>query len=74
MKPALGQVGARPLGLVRLEQHLAIPRDGRLQRLAQAALVPVLAGRALAELDARLLGQASQRLAEVEPVAPHAGT
>ena len=33
--------------------------------------MPILAGGVLAELDPRLLGKASQRLAEVQPVTPH---
>ena len=45
---ALGQVGTRALSLAGLEEHLSVPRDGRLERLPQAPLPPILACGALA--------------------------
>ncbi len=68
---ALVQVGARPLALSGLDEHLPVPGDRRLQRLAHAPLAPILARGALGELHARPLGQPRQRLAEVEAVALH---
>src|SRR5690606_17731964 len=66
---ALDQVRSRAFRLVRLEQHLPVEGDGRLQRLPQPPPAPILAGGALGELDARLLGQPLERLAELEAVA-----
>jgi hypothetical protein len=68
---SLRQVAARALGLMGLEEDLAIPGDRRLERFSEAAAAPILAGAALRELDARLLRQSTQRLLEVEAVAPH---
>ena len=65
------EIRAGPLRLARLEQHLAVPRDRRLERLAEASTATVLPRRPRAELDPGTLGQPGQGLAEVQPVAAH---
>ncbi len=49
---ALLEIGASPLRLARLEQDLAVPRDRRLECLAEASTATVLPRRPRAELDA----------------------
>ena len=68
---ALGEVGARALRLGCLEQDLAIPRDRRLERVPQALPLAVFPSGPLRELDAGLLGQSLERLAEIEAVPAH---
>jgi hypothetical protein len=71
VEAALREVCARAFGLVRIRQHLAIEGDGCLERFAQTPLASILARGPFGELDAGTFGEAAERLAEVEAVAPH---
>jgi len=57
--------------VARLEQNLAIPRDGRLKCLPEPSPKAVLLRSLLRQLDSRPIGEAGQGLAKVDPVTAH---
>ena len=70
-EPTFGQIPARSFPLRRAQQHFAIPGDRCLERLAQSPALPILPRRLGRQLDAGLLRQAGERLAEVHAVTLH---
>ena len=71
VEAATAQVIERRLAELAARERRVVEGDGRLEHLAQALALRVLARRALVELDPGARGQAPQGLGEVDPVALH---